>query len=148
MQSDSQRIQPTVWGLNRSTKSGFNHKCVQILIMSLVLWVVQRSHVFTSLKDGLPENIPIERWWWCDGYGIDSDCIGKETAFPEEAWKSGAVFIACGDEIGQVVSIMFDLHLPSGDACVWFNYQLLDYHPTHCKCLVINICELYCYHVC
>ena len=53
------------------------------------------------------------------------------------------MFIACGDEIGQVVSIMFDLHLPSGDACVWFNYQLLGYHPTHCKCLVISICELY-----
>lgn len=51
-------------------------------------------------------------------------------------------FIACIDEIGQVVSIMFDLHLPSGDACVGFNYQLLDYHPTHCKWLVINICEL------
>lgn len=72
-----QRIQPTVSGLKRSTKSGFNLKCVwSDFDHDFGQGVVQRILVFTSLKDGFPENIPIERWWWCDAYRIDSDRRG------------------------------------------------------------------------
>lgn len=64
VQSDSPKNSANSMGTQQITKKWLQHASTpnafdQILIMSLVLWVVQRIHVFTSLKDGFPENIRI-----------------------------------------------------------------------------------------